>query len=326
MEVSKNKEIDFLKQKLYGKTETKYTNEAIEAQRILSLSYIKLKIDEYRQILTDSYEKTQSDFPDSYGNIVFVKTPKADLAIEILKHVFIVISSFEEYSSIKNNITNNTKGVPKVINKEDIKNSNIFFQYILNQNLLYDFGYKEKITTKERKKAYAEVCEILNHMSKTDVEKIPREILSYYSENADKKYSFKFDETKTFAEQKLSYIAKVVLAMFYRDYWATQEERDNITKKEKLDIKKQKEESQTDKNVLSNLNNTAKIATIIDDNSERDNTLNNENVIRPQPVSQIIAGINNNELQKPIESKTKENWYIKLINKFKVIFNKKGGT
>lgn len=180
--------------------------------------------------------------------------------------------------------------------------------------------------TKERKKAYAEVCEILNHMSKTDVEKIPKEILSYYSENADKKYSFKFDETKTFTEQKLSYIAKVVLAMFYRDYWATQEERDNITKKEKLDIKKQKEESQTDKNVLSNLNNTAKIATIIDDNSERDNALNNENVIRPQPVSQIIAGINNNELQKPIESKTKENWYIKLINKFKVIFNKKGGT
>ena len=60
MEVSKNKEIDFLKQKLYGKTETKYTNEAIEVQRILSLSYIKLKIDEYRQILTDSYEKTQS--------------------------------------------------------------------------------------------------------------------------------------------------------------------------------------------------------------------------------------------------------------------------
>ena len=105
--------------------------------------------------------------------------------------------------------------------------------------------------TKERKKAYAEVCEILNHMSKTDVEKIPKEILSYYSENADKKYSFKYDETKTFAEQKLSYIAKVVLAMFYRDYWATQEERDSITKKEKLDIKKQKEESQTDKNVLS---------------------------------------------------------------------------
>lgn len=95
-------------------------------------------------------------------------------------------------------------------------------------------------------------------------------------------------------------------------------------KKRKLDIKKQKEESQTDKNVLSNLNNTAKIATIIDDNSERDNTLNNENVIRPQPVSQIIAGINNNELQKPIESKT--NWYSKLINTLKDIFNQKRGT
>ena len=55
---------------------------------------------------------------------------------------------------------------------------------------------------KARKKAYTEVCEVLNHMTKTDVDKIPNEILTYYSDNSDKKYNFKIDETKTFAEQQ----------------------------------------------------------------------------------------------------------------------------
>lgn len=149
IEVSKNKEIDFLKQKLYGRTETKFTNEAIEAQRIISLSFVKLNIEEYKQIIIDSYEKTQSDFPDSYGNVIFVKTPKAELATEILKHSNIIISSFEEYNALRNNISNRIKDIPKIINQEDINNPSIFSQYVLNQNLLYDFGYREKITTKE---------------------------------------------------------------------------------------------------------------------------------------------------------------------------------
>lgn len=183
--------------------------------------------------------------------------------------------------------------------------------------------------TKERKKAYVEVCEVLNHMTKTDVEKIPKEILEYYSDNADKKYNFKIDETKTLAEQNLSYTAKVVLAMFYRDYWATQEERDNITKKEKADIEKQKAENQTNTKVLYTLDNTAKIATIKDNDDNTDSTVdinNNENIKKPEPISQIISGVNKDESQQPIKAVSKEKWYSKLINILKDKFNIKKGT
>ncbi len=102
--------------------------------------------------------------------------------------------------------------------------------------------------TEERKKAYTEVCEVLNHMTKTDVEKIPKDIRDYYIQNSDKTYNFQIDETKPFSEQSISYNAKLVLAMFYRDYWALPEEKEKIIAKEKNDIQIEKQKVGNDKN------------------------------------------------------------------------------
>lgn len=149
IEKSKNREIDFLAQKLYGRTETKFTDEALEAQKIMTKSYVRLKINEYKQILKDSYELIQSDFPDAYGNVVLIKSPKAELALEILKHTNIVISSFEEYSSLKENVKKIVENLFENIKQDKIDDLNTFSQYVLRQNLLFDFGYRQKITVKE---------------------------------------------------------------------------------------------------------------------------------------------------------------------------------
>ena len=179
--------------------------------------------------------------------------------------------------------------------------------------------------SKARKKAYTEVCEVLNHMTKNDVDKIPNEILTYYSDNSDKKYNFKIDETKTFSEQELSYTAKVVLAILYRDYWATQEEKESIIKKEKEDINNQKQLNSSDAYILNSLDNSAKIATIQDEDEQITNLQNIQNNIekKSQPVSQIIANINEKKEPNTILIKKNENTFIKIKTTIKNIFKKK---
>lgn len=90
--------------------------------------------------------------------------------------------------------------------------------------------------TEEQMMAYTEVIEILKHMSKEDSNKIPADVIQYYKNHMDISYKFEVDETKTFKEQKLSEKAKIVLAILYRDYWATAEQKEKIKQNEKYDI------------------------------------------------------------------------------------------
>lgn len=91
--------------------------------------------------------------------------------------------------------------------------------------------------------AYSEVLEILKHISQEDYEKIPKSKIELYKENANKNYVFNYNPTKTLNEQNVSKIAKGIIAILFRDYWATPEQREKIIKKQnndRIQIEKEK--------------------------------------------------------------------------------------
>lgn len=88
--------------------------------------------------------------------------------------------------------------------------------------------------------AYTEILDILKHISKEDYEKIPKSKIKVFEENCNKNYNFTYDENKTLDEQNVSEITKVIIAILFRDYWATKEQRYIIIKKQQ-EIKDQKQ-------------------------------------------------------------------------------------
>lgn len=95
-------------------------------------------------------------------------------------------------------------------------------------------------------KAFTEVIEILKKISREDYEKIPLEIIEIMEDNMDKDYVVCYNPEIPIEEQDFSDEAKIILAIFFRDYWATEEQKKKILLKEKQDeyleeLEKQKE-------------------------------------------------------------------------------------
>lgn len=90
--------------------------------------------------------------------------------------------------------------------------------------------------------AYSEVLEILNHIPKSDYDKIPDDMIEVFTRKNNKEYEFNYDVSKTLNEQNVSKIAKTIIAILFRDYWATPTQREKILAKEKYDIAKLEQE------------------------------------------------------------------------------------
>lgn len=89
--------------------------------------------------------------------------------------------------------------------------------------------------------AYKEVIELLKYFSLEDVKKIPEDLLKVFLVNMDKDYKFTVDEGKTFEEQTILEETKVIFAIIFRDYWATDYQRQRILAKEENDRRKMEE-------------------------------------------------------------------------------------
>lgn len=76
--------------------------------------------------------------------------------------------------------------------------------------------------------AYTEVLEILKSISQEDYNKIPKEKIDLFEHNANKEYIFDYDSNKTLEEQNVSKIARAIIAILFRDYWATDEQKNKI--------------------------------------------------------------------------------------------------
>ena len=83
--------------------------------------------------------------------------------------------------------------------------------------------------------AYSEVLEILKHISKEDYNKVPKQKIELFETNANKDYVFTYNPGKTLNEQNVSKTAKTIIAILFRDYWATETQKEKIIAKEKCD-------------------------------------------------------------------------------------------
>lgn len=116
--------------------------------------------------------------------------------------------------------------------------------------------------------AYSEVLEILQHISQEDYDKIPKEKITLFEANANKDYNFTYDIDKTLDEQSVSNKAKTIIAILFRDYWATDSQREKIKAKEKYD--RQNNEEIKEKYNPDNLfkNNNIEKENILNDNNK----------------------------------------------------------
>ena len=143
-------------------------------------------------------------------------------------------------------------------------------------------------------KAYKEVVEILKHVPKESVEKIPKDMREMFEAEQDNAYDFKIDESKEFEEQELLEETKAILANIFRDYWATPYQRERILAKEQQDRQMAEEQ---------------KIA-----NYNPNDIFKKKEIPKPEP--QVEENYNTN---LPVKVK-EERFYHKLINFIKNLF------
>ncbi len=80
----------------------------------------------------------------------------------------------------------------------------------------------------EYKIAYNEVLEILKHISKEEYNKIPQNIIKTFKLNASSENNFRYNPNKTLQEQNVSETTRTIIAILFRDYWATNEQKEKI--------------------------------------------------------------------------------------------------
>ena len=76
--------------------------------------------------------------------------------------------------------------------------------------------------------AYSEVLEILKYISKEELNKIPSNMIEMFKANASTESKFVYNPEKTLKEQNVSEIARTIIAILVRDYWATETQREKI--------------------------------------------------------------------------------------------------
>ena len=140
-------------------------------------------------------------------------------------------------------------------------------------------------------KAYVEVLEIISHFSEEDFKKIPKSEIDFYNENKDNEYEFKINPNIDLNEQNISREANAILVALYRDYFATENQKQILEKLLKQNEQKEEEKIREKYNP--------------DDIFKKD-----------KEYSKIE---NNNEIL-PIE--IEEKWYQKILDFFRGLFVK----
>lgn len=106
------------------------------------------------------------------------------------------------------------------------------------------------------KNGLAEVDMILNYADEESLNKIPESLKKFIRENKSD-YTAQIDPEKDLKDQNLLYETKVILAVLYRDFWATENERKYLHQKEKeelIKLEKIKQEKYSYTNLFQNKN------------------------------------------------------------------------
>lgn len=78
-------------------------------------------------------------------------------------------------------------------------------------------------------KAYTEVLEILSYFSKEEYSKIPKEKIKYFKDNMDKDYIYTINPKIDLSLQDISNEANAILISLFRDYFASEEQKEKLT-------------------------------------------------------------------------------------------------
>ena len=83
----------------------------------------------------------------------------------------------------------------------------------------------DNIVSEEYSKAVVEVLNILERLPSNEVDKIPKKLLEFFKKVALEDYKPQLDFSKNLNEIELMEKTKDILAMLYRNYWCSEEER-----------------------------------------------------------------------------------------------------
>ena len=143
--------------------------------------------------------------------------------------------------------------------------------------------------------AFTQVYVILNELDDEDYDKIPPEVVDAIRKNRNKEYQFEIDESVDLKDNNLLPEARALLFKIYRDYLASESQRQKILK------------MQNEERVKKELKKQQQYNTDVFANKEL------ETVLKSEPESQK---------QKTQLVPYKENVFKKIFNKLKGILKK----
>ena len=83
------------------------------------------------------------------------------------------------------------------------------------------------------REAFAEVLEVIKNSNQRILEKIPKKFITFLNENKDNNYIVKIDFTDENWDDSIKQETQAILALIYRDYIVSQEERARLLTEEK---------------------------------------------------------------------------------------------
>lgn len=110
----------------------------------------------------------------------------------------------------------------------------------------------------EYEKCLVEVDEVLNHLSKEELNKIPEDVLKGIKKHKDKEYMWKYDENKQLEEQTFDRNTIVILSYINMEYLLSKEQKDLMEKLHELNeqnFTNQIQEKYDSKDIFKNKNN-----------------------------------------------------------------------
>jgi len=141
----------------------------------------------------------------------------------------------------------------------------------------------------------AEVVRILDYIPYKDYKKIPKDVILHYEKNANKSCDFEYDIKRSLGEQDVSKTAKTIIAILFRDYWATLEQKNKILNYEKYET--------------------------IKEETLKKEKYNSDDIFKNNYKSKIIENKNNNHGTSLVNIPSIK-WYEKIRKLFKDFFRK----
>lgn len=93
----------------------------------------------------------------------------------------------------------------------------------------------------QNSKVYKEIYEILKYIPKNELAKLPNGFVKFIEKNMDMNYTYKVEYIQDFEKQPMLKGTRIILAILYRDYWATPQKKQEIIERDKKQIKEKQE-------------------------------------------------------------------------------------